>query len=258
MEHTYIHGWGPYEGEEYEGKCLSYWDDHSPKCQHDLCRVERARNSASRFLLLAQAQDAYAAVVRIARIRRVGIDEKFLPDLRMVELRVTEVLPRVLNACLDFVNTTNLPAIAAKALAREDGAIEELFEERDDLELAISLLRDYIDQEEPLNYTVVADLRKIADMVDEAILFDAELVEQLREIGACESAKYHDGDFFWWLPGERDECYLPKLAREDYLARMVYGTLGNGLTWFIEHVRDCAWCQENYRTVSAASCINAE
>ena len=256
MCHEYINGWGPHEGQTYttgtDGKPSSTWDMHSSGCQHPQCKIERAEDSLRRFLQRGAAKDAYAVVVRIARIRRAGCLEEYLPQLREVEIEVRRDFENVLGACGEFVERLELPKLARSFLdSRDEASLSSFYRQRDDAELALRLVKEYSEDEEPQNWRVVGRMDDLLEEADDVVLLEPEMVEKLRALGAGEEARHYDPDFFWWLPGERGDCYLPAHRRDGYLAMHADGEMGEPLkAGYARHLAMCADCRAHARLLA--------
>jgi len=197
-------------------------------------------------------QQGMRVLAEIGRARRAGVDEEQLPRLREVEIAVRRDFENVLGAFAANVEALELPRLA-NAFAKSGGAagVSYYSDVRDDAELALRLAKEYAEDEEPQNWRLIGQIEDRLEEADDVVLLEREMVEKLRALGAGEEARHYDPDFFWWLPGERGDCYLPAHRRDGYLAMHADGEMGEPLkAGYARHLAMCADCRAHARLLA--------
>jgi len=192
---------------------------------------------------------AYGILAGIGYLRHSEILGEILQNLRKIEIGVRRNLEPILVELGKFMSESALPAkVQALTQSPKDGALQaDFYQDRTASELAWQIAKEYVDEEMAKNWEVIGKVRDILDKVDDEILFHRELVESLQKIGGEEPLCYFDPDFFWWLPAERGECYLPSHRRNEYMAMNEENLLSSALKPdFMQHFLTCRQCRELY------------
>ena len=120
-----------------------------------------------------------------------------------------------------------------------------IYQRRDGAELMWHILDKHAPRQQ---WLILAKIRERLDEYDLGLFIKPELISGLKQMGISEKATNYDPEWFWWLPGGDEECFLPLRRRTQFIGSSLSGKLWTYgpefKTFFKKHLKECPVCRE--------------